>query len=229
MKVTLLTVTGDRPAAFALCERWMAQQTHKPSRWVVVDHGEGRLVPTMGQDVRFTQSRDLAHNLRSHIHAAAQGADLILFVDDDAYYAPHYVETMVEQAIGDEEPLELVGESNALHYNVGFRMWDAKGNTKYAPLGQSAMRPSLIPALLHACQNTSSPIDTQLWKGTTHKRLFYTGRRVAIGIKGLPGDEHPDAAHITCIKGGYHCDLDLRKLQSLIGKDAAHYYRYFDL
>ena len=38
--IQLLTPTGMRPEAFALCERWMAAQTYDgPCTWFVVDDG----------------------------------------------------------------------------------------------------------------------------------------------------------------------------------------------
>lgn len=38
--LTLVTATGARPEAWALCERWMLRQTFAgPVRWVIVDDG----------------------------------------------------------------------------------------------------------------------------------------------------------------------------------------------
>ena len=38
--LTLLTATGARPEAWAICERLMARQTYAgPVRWIIVDAG----------------------------------------------------------------------------------------------------------------------------------------------------------------------------------------------
>ena len=36
----VITPTGDRPEAFALCVKWMKSQDLSPHVWVVVDDGE---------------------------------------------------------------------------------------------------------------------------------------------------------------------------------------------
>ena len=43
--ITLITPTGDRPLAFALCQNWMRKQTVLPFQWVVVDDGKIPMKP----------------------------------------------------------------------------------------------------------------------------------------------------------------------------------------
>ena len=86
--LTLLTATGCRPEAWALCERWMARQTYAGTvRWVIVDDGpdeqpitferEGWVLEVLRPTPRWrlgnnTQARNLSEGL------AVIGADALV-------------------------------------------------------------------------------------------------------------------------------------------------------
>jgi hypothetical protein len=64
-RIVLVTPTGDRPEAFALCEKYVASQTVKPDVWIVVDDGEVPAVCTMKQHYirRNRQIDEMSHTL----------------------------------------------------------------------------------------------------------------------------------------------------------------------
>ena len=50
--ITLITPTGDRHEAFALCEKWIGRQSYIGQiQWVVVDDGHEPTETTLGQEV----------------------------------------------------------------------------------------------------------------------------------------------------------------------------------
>src|SRR6185369_16758975 len=95
--ITAITPTADRPEAFALCERWMARQTIKPDQWIVADGGQVPVRCTMGQthihDPRPAGAANLAHNLLNAISAVK--GEVVAIVEDDDWYSPKHLETMV--------------------------------------------------------------------------------------------------------------------------------------
>ena len=134
--LTLLTATGARPAAWALCERWMARQDYAgPIRWIIVDDGPEPQPVTFqrkgwqlvlvrpsphwapGQN---TQARNLLKGL------AAVGPDeRLVIIEDDDWYAPDWLTTVAAEL----EHAELVGEHRARYYNVEQRRGRQLANT----------------------------------------------------------------------------------------------------
>jgi hypothetical protein len=222
MGITLLTPTGGRPEAFALCERWAARQTYKGEiQWLVADDCDPPTKCTMGQTVirpeprwkpgENTQFRNLLALL-----PLVRFDKIIHFEDDDAYL-PTYIETMARRL--DEAP--LVGETPARYYNVRFRTWRDCGNNAHASLFQTAMRADILPVLKRICERQKW-IDMALWPAVPGGKLFHGEETV--GIKGMPGRAGQVAAHRkqTWMNPDPHLDV----LRRWIGDDVAEYRRY---
>ena len=128
--ITLITATGDRPEALALCERYMLRQTFKGRiQWLVVDDGQVPCIPSEGQEYlrREPSAEDRQPTLALNILTVLPfvESDKILFIEDDDWYAPDYIEYMVcalNNAV-------IAGEGNAIYYNVKERKYFKHGNT----------------------------------------------------------------------------------------------------
>lgn len=228
--LTLLTVTGERPQAFALCERWMAAQTYTGQvRWVIVDDGrtaqEINFEPQRGiwhvevyrpdppwQPGQNTQARNLLAGL-----SVIKNSERLVIIEDDDYYAPGWLETVDKQL----DKAQLVGETNARYYNVGKRIGKEMQNKTHSSLCSTAMRDQAIETFRSVCRPKIQFIDILLWQAHSDCHLF-PGHQV-VGIKGLPGRQGIGMGHDKKFTGVR--DNDGKLLIEWVGLEAACLYR----
>jgi hypothetical protein len=222
--VTLITPTGDRHEAFALCERWMSQQSYTGQiQWIVIDDGKRPTTPTMRQQYLRKppmHQHSLCRNLRTAIPHAI--GDLVFVIEDDDYYAPHYLSTMV----GRLQHAELVGEFGAKYYYLRHRSWRHRHESeKHASLCRTGMRRSVLPSLIDCCQGNHPSIDLRLWKSFTGSKLSWVDaegtQSLCVGMKGVDGRQSRGwkPSHNAVV------DTDLQTLEKWVGDDAAEIYR----
>jgi hypothetical protein len=163
-RITVITPTGDRPLAFALCQKWMAAQTRQPDQWIVIDDGKVPAVPTMPMqyirrepkksDPKFT----LGVNLKKALPLVT--GDRIMIFEDDDYYAPQYIETMNRMLMEHV----IAGITNAKYYHLPTGGYYQNHNTKHASFAQTAFRSSILPAVKEIVDECQTPfIDIDLW------------------------------------------------------------------
>lgn len=236
--LTIVTPTGARPAAFALCRRMMARQDYRGRViWIVVDDCEPAQEPTLPpapnwqvltvrpyplwEPERNTQGRNLLAALAlAEAHAIEGGYDLRLtVVEDDDWYAPGWL-TRLDAAL---DHAELVGERFARYYNVARRIAATLGNDRHASLRCTGMRGRAIKALQHALAEFSPYYDRKLWRDAAPTRALFDSR-LTVGMKGLPGRPGIAEGHQT-IEGV--ADRSLCVLRDWIGADADLYEEFF--
>lgn len=218
--LTVLTLTGDRPEAFALSEHWMQRQTYKDYyEWLVVDDGRCPTLTTMGQSVlRITEQMKGNSQHRNMLAglAAAQGDGIVMWEDDD-YFGPRYL----EETTAALARASLVGQIPSRYWHVGLRTSREYQNNTHASLCQTAFQRNMIPAVVDICHRREW-IDLALWK--RYRGLLYPGNQV-VGIKGMPGRAGVSRAHNG--QGvGWQPDPNLARLKSWIGEDAEEYRNY---
>ena len=224
--LTLLTATGARPEAWALCERWMAAQTYAgPVRWIIVDDG------LQAQPITFNRAgwelvlirpapfwsrgqNTQARNLSKGLDACDRDTRLVVIEDDD-WYAPTWLETCDREL----QRAELVGECRARYYNIATRTGRQLGNAGHASLCSTAMRGRALATFRNVCQPGVKFIDINLWRQHANKHLFEGGS--VTGIKGLPGREGIGMGHRKEFSGMRDPDHSL--LRQWIGDDAEFY------
>lgn len=186
--LSLLTATGNRPEAWAICQKVIQAQTYeKPLRWVIVDDGETpqEISITRDWEVKVIrrqpywqpgQNTQAANLLAGLKHCT----DNIAIIEDDDYYHPDWlnkVDEMLEQA-------ELVGETRARYYNIRNNTAKESKNKSHASLCATAMRGRAIETFKRVCKPIRY-IDKGLWQTHKNKKLFDT--HYVVGIKGFPG------------------------------------------
>lgn len=225
--IQLLTATGARPDAWALCERWMlAQKYPDPVRWIVVDDGPEPQQITFNRDRweiltvypsppwqpgQNTQARNILAGL-AHVDRRYP----LVMIEDDDWYSPEWLAHVSSVlSVG-----ELVGESHARYYNVHMRRGRQLHNAAHASLCCTGLRGPAIDALAEACDGSPKYIDLALWRNCARQRQLFGGHRV-VGIKGLPGRGGIGMGHRTDFSG--QPDPDGKLLRSWIGSDAEAY------
>lgn len=224
--LTLLTATGARPHAWAICERLMAAQDYTgPVTWIIVDDGpepqpvtfqrEGwKLVlirpAPFWQPGQNTQARNLLKGLEA-VEADAQ----LVVIEDDDHYHPDYLNAIRQRL----RIAELVGECKARYYNLSLRRGRQLSNSGHASLCSTAMRGAALATFRAACQRAPKFIDLELWKRHPSRHLFSLG--LVTGIKGLPGRGGIGMGHRNDFNGTNDPDLNL--LRQWIGDDVELY------
>jgi hypothetical protein len=219
--VTLITPTGDRPDAFAMCERWIQQQDYTgPIQWIVIDDGHTATNTTQGQFYlreKPQKKHSLCRNIRSAIPHIK--GECILIIEDDDYYHPHYISTMV----GRLHKSDLVGEVGAKYYYVRESKYYHFTEHKHSSLCRTGMKANVIDTLKKCAEGNNASIDLRLWaqwKGSreTWKDLNQN-QPLCVGIKGVEGRPSKNWK----LSRRSMRDSDHRILKKWIGSDWKHY------
>jgi hypothetical protein len=222
----VITPTGDRPEAWALCQRWMQHQRYPgPVRWYIVDDGVEPSAITFNRPHYVVRSFRLstesgntqARNLRFLLEQIDPRDPVVVWEDDD-YYGPDWL-TTIDALIGQAE---LIGETAARYYNVARPAGRELRNYRHASLCATALRGAAIEALKQGCQTTETYLDLQLWQSQSSKLLF-PGHQV-IGMKGLPGRPGIGMGHREDFRG--IPDPSGQLLYRWIGEDSAVYRQF---
>lgn len=126
--VSIITPSYAREAFLSLCHACVKSQTGPAAEWLVFDDSPApseRLSGLNDPQVTYfhTSQRVTIGEKRNYLAARAKG-DIIVHFDDDDYYAPRYVETMVAAL---ESGADMVKLSGWFLYSVGlkaFGYWD---------------------------------------------------------------------------------------------------------
>ena len=186
--VTLITPTGDRFQSFALLETYMGRQTMKFDQWIVVDDCENPTPCNLGQEVvrrePFWKNGDMTLPLNILTALPLVKGDYILIVEDDDWYHPDYIKTMVEHL----QNYDLVGEGLAHYYNVFNHQYKIHTNRDHASLCQTGFRNN-VKELIQSCVKSNINkkfLDINIWKLPINKIVF-TDSTKCVGIKGIKG------------------------------------------
>lgn len=223
--ITLLTCTGDRHVAFALCEKWMNAQTVRWDQWLVLDDSEKPTTATLNQDYYYWPELrgkgSMVNKVKRALERNLIKGDILIVIEDDDFYAPDYIEWCASAL----KQFDLVGECNNLYYNVRYRWWFEHGNRTHASLCATSMRRSVFPALLAECQNPNDPfIDSRLWANCRLPKMAFSPglKHRSVGIKSMPGTKGYGSGHDRT-SGWANYDPGMDKLRTLIGRDADAY------
>lgn len=202
MKITAITCTGDRKICLDLMSRWISNQTVKVDQWLVIDDGKIPYNPGNGCEYLYRQPKrdDPKHTLNLNMEMALWNSwgDVILFMEDDEYYAPGYVEAVVNKIQGHE----IAGICKSKYYNVAHSRYFINPNMKHASLAQTCIVKEAIP-ILDSVLRGDPFIDIRLWSAMGLKEsggkgvLFNDGIKdcLYVGIKGMPGRKGIGAGH----------------------------------
>jgi len=229
LKVSVLTPTGARPEAQAICRKLFERQTilNDPRftvDWIVVDDGlkvfdwgdRAQVIhptPCWEWDKHNTQGRNLLAGLN-----VADGDYIAVFEDDD-FYKPDYLLTMATTLA--ESNADIIGEARAFYYNVKTRRYRELSNDRHASLCQTMFTKSQKRPLVDIIRsNLTLFFDICLWEDAPHGVLFPRST-LATGIKGLPGRGGVGIGHKE--NTDWQLDSDLAIITERLGPDIELY------
>lgn len=228
--ITLITPTGSRPQAFEVCEKLIANQTlwgKEKIQWIVIDDTPKNPTPcTLGQERYFQKDLEWHPGVNTHRYNMAEAfkhispdSEAIFIIEDDDYYSPEYLETMLSML----NWAEIVGISNAKYYHLKIPGYMYIGNYKHSSLANVGITKKLLPVLIEAVHSGEFYFDIDLYKKISAKRIssiLISDSMISVGTKGLPGRTGLGMGHRT---DGYFEDENLEVLRSWIGNDVKLY------
>jgi hypothetical protein len=230
--ITLITPTGDRPEAFAMCEYWVSRQTPTEEiQWIVIDDGKAETCVTHGQEYvrRQPQKSDPKHTLLINIQKAIPliKGNKVLIIEDDDYYSPNYIETMSKWL----ESADLVGERGAKYYYLEDRRYYFWSRHQHASFCRTGFTNKVIETLSNTLQGMDRgdcTLDLNLWENFTGSKFLQpasgSGQCLCLGIKQMPG--RPGGTHTPPRDAQY--DTDSMRIQEWLGDDYRFYRRFIN-
>lgn len=184
MKIAVLIPDrNDRPKLLKNCLRMLAAQSLQPDIIEVVC------------DAPVSAECDITWRYRTgYDRLRNKGIDIILLIENDDWYSPLYIETMVNAWSNNGRP-EIFGTNSTIYYHLKLKAYF----TMYHNTRASAMNTLLIPDMnFDWCADTEPYTDMHLWsqlKGL----VIRPDKNISIGIKhgdGLCGGHmHNDRLH----------------------------------
>ena len=226
MRLSVITPTCDRPVGFAICERWMARQTRQPDEWIVADGGQTPVVCTQGQTHLHQPQAPGVMNFTSNVLRGVSAAtgDILAIVEDDDWYHPTHLETVLKQLSADG--ILAAGDDRQRYYNVQHRIWHLYPN-KGASLCQTAFKREVLPVFLRAvraaAEAKSYGVDGRFWASLPDSVKSLRTTETVLGIKGLPGRIGLGVGHRPQVSQ-WNRDPKLTQLKAWVGPQDAEVY-----
>lgn len=221
MKIAVLIPDrGDRPEFLAQTQVMINNQTLQPNHVEVIDYPAKSALPDITERYRIGYEK-----------LSAIGFDVILFMENDDYYSPDYINEMIYEWIVAGCP-DLFGTTFTTYYHIGLR----KYFTFYHEERSSMMNTLIKPGLqINWPPNHEIFTDMFLWTRQDcfngSKALWTPSDDLSIGIKHgvgkCGGRQHSTGLHRYTLTGGLgnerssgHDDSDLKWLSNRVGQDS---------
>ena len=197
-KITVITCTGDRFAAFNLLCKFIMRQTIKNFQWVIVDDGKISLqeqrfsFPSCADYIRREpQLDDPRHTLNLNMFEAfkqfkqAEGR-IVLIMEDDEYYHPQYIERMFSHL----ENSDIAGSNISRYYHLPSGGWFINRNSNFCSLSQTGFKETIFPIVLEGIKSNQQYLDYYIWTNAMKviTCIFDDSKEpLSVGMKSLPG------------------------------------------
>ncbi len=170
MKVGIIVPDrGDRPLFLENCKRMICSQTIRPS---VIKYEDS---PAKDDDCDIVPRVISAYNYLSSRH----NVDIIAIMENDDWYSPTYLETMVEAWKNAHKP-DLFGTGSTIYYHIKLKAYYTLHHPERASLMNTLIKPGL---------DIKWPVDIEpyldlcLWRTVKDRVVFMPDKVISIGIK----------------------------------------------
>lgn len=172
MKIGIIVPTrNNRPDFLANCRRMIMAQTITPDVLTIVD------------DSPNSELCDITYRYRiGYDRLRGLGLDAIFFMEDDDWYSPDYIETMLYNWIKHGQP-DLFGPNYTIYYHLYLNKYFKFDHDDRSSMMSTLMKPDLD---FPWCADDEPYTDMFLWlvlKDRFSKVTFDPGKHICIGIK----------------------------------------------
>lgn len=199
---------GDRPEFLKHCEWMIENQTMKPDHVLIVDYK-----PKSNQC-------DITERYRLAYHELyGKGFDCVLFMENDDYYRPEYIETMVNNWVIQGNP-DLFGIAYTYYYHIGLSKYTRFDHPLRASMMNTLMKTNLV---VNWCADNYPYTDAHLWKSIKNRITFVPELPISLGIKhgiGMSGGNY----HRTKLDRYTHDDSNSHFLSSIVDDYSFNFY-----
>lgn len=232
MTISIITCTGHRPEAFALCQKYIEGQTSTfPIQWIIVsDQNDFPKVKTTQPNIRVEQykapkewdpeSEYNTHRGNMELALSKVNGQYIYIMEDDDYYAPTYLNTMM-QALTMTEAVTMV---RSKYFHIGLPGYKELHNTVHGSLANTAISKWALPRLIKAVNSGHLYFDGVFWEEhlkAKRPHIFIGNSNISVGIKGMTGRVGITPSHRDL--RDYLIDPTLSKLKEWIGESYQPY------
>ncbi len=198
---------GDRPEFTENCFRMLKRQTLKYDVLFHADHEP------------LTEFFDITQRYRIGYEALRGKCDVILFIENDDYYAPDYIEYMVNQWEKHGRP-DIIGTDRTIYYHIKER-----GHFTMHHKERSSAMSTLIRSDLNFkwCSDNQQYTDIHLYNTLTNKVIFTPEKVICMGIKHGVG-KCGGFCHNDNFQRYKDKDPDFTFLKSVMDFDSLHFY-----
>ena len=201
---------GDRPDFLENCKRMIKNQTYNDVYTYVVNFFNST------NEVDITKRYKKGYELYS-----GRGFDCLLLMENDDYYAPDYIETMLNKWVEIGKP-DLLGTNYTIYYHLGTK----KHFTMHHKRRASAMNTLIKPDLnFDWCKDNDPYTDLHLWMRCGLKGITFKPEKIiSIGMKhgvGMCGGRN----HVDYLNRYVNDDSELNFLKENIDQPSFEFYK----
>jgi hypothetical protein len=165
----LIPDRNDRPKFLANCLRMIENQTLKPNIIEVIN--EPPKNDFCDITYRYRTGYDKLRN---------QNIDVIALMENDDWYAPNYLETMVKKWVESGKP-DLLGTSYTIYYHIGLFAYHYMHHMERSSAMSTLIKPDLY---IKWCDDKEPYTDMHLWNYPGLSKVIFTPEtNICLGIK----------------------------------------------
>lgn len=209
---------GDRPLFRKHCEYLISKQTVQPTQVVWVD-----FMP-ISNEVDITKRYRIGYNYISEL------VDVILFMENDDWYSPNYIETMLRAWITAGKP-DIFGTDYTHYYHIKLKKWFTMNHNVRSSAMSTLIKPNLN---IDWCPDNEPYTDTYLWMMAINKdtgkpltkAVFHPEPPICLGMKhgvGLTGGN----SHVNRLHRYINDDVEQNWLRSIVDEQSFEFYKNY--
>lgn len=160
---------GDRPLFLENCLRMIEAQTFKPT-----------IIELINEPAKNTDC-DITYRYRTgYDKLRNKGLDIIALMENDDFYAPTYLETMVKEWVKRGRP-QLLGTDYTIYYQIELFGYMTMHHMERSSAMSTLIKPDMD---FKWCADTVAYTDMYLWdESGLVGQVFHPDKHICIGIK----------------------------------------------
>jgi glycosyltransferase involved in cell wall biosynthesis len=222
----IIPTRGDRPEFLKQAINLLYRQSVKPTEVLIIDDAPQPGVKDITKRYRIGYDEFRNKNF-----------DVLFFWEDDDYYTPNYIETMLNAWLASGKP-DLFGTTYTIYYHIGLQKYFTMNHLERSSAMSTMIKPDMD---FNWPIDTEPYTDTHLWMVAKHTKyglffnklkgvVFTPQQHICLGIKhgvGLTGgDMHTTRLHRYDQYG--QPDEDHKFLSSVVDTESLEFYKSFN-